>query len=69
MTAIDTSVKGEQNRCLGRLKARELTFDEIEQVAGGPTYTGISMFETFDNDGDAIADELRFSYSDYSDRP
>ena len=52
-------------RCFGHSKARELSAAEIEQVAGGPTYTNVSMVEWIDEDGDGMPDGMDFAHTDY----
>ncbi|HYE42806.1 MAG TPA: hypothetical protein VEA15_05375 [Caulobacteraceae bacterium] len=57
-------MSSQENRCFGHAKSRELSSAEIEQVAGGPTYTGIENLEFNDIDGDGFADEMKFQYGD-----
>jgi len=59
-TMENTRLTAEKSRCFGHIKAKELDLAEINSVAGGASYTGISHFEVLDDNGN-----VRFDYGDY----
>lgn len=53
MSRGNITASADTDRCFGRLKAQELTQDEVESVSGGTSYTAISL-DHYDSNGDPV---------------